>query len=400
MRRLLRSLFGGSKRPDDEPAAAVVEPPPSEPPAAEPPPAEPVETPPVDPDIRPLEPRIGNALEGVAVTPASLAEMMAGPVADELSAYFHDYPPTSLMGGRSRALLFALVRTQRPATAAEVGTFHGGGAEVITRALWENGEGFLHTTDPFGAERCPEIFARWPGELRRLVEFHPLNSMDFFLKLHHRRVALDFVLVDGDHDYELALFDLQMAARLLRPGGIVVMNDSVQTGPFQAAKTFLAANPAWRELGTAIASYDENAPFAGGRASQPGTGFAVLQAPSHWSIGAIPRSWGQAPVAAPLVEGLSLEALPQVTSGHLHYQAILRLFGDGPPQEAKRVGVILVKLDGSARTVAHELAQPMRFQASANAIDPKSTFEIELCWQADPGAPPLALASLPSPLPR
>ncbi|GEP54007.1 hypothetical protein RSO01_11730 [Reyranella soli] len=354
----------------------------------------------MDPNIRPLEPRIGNALEGLPLTPASLTEVMASPIADELDAYFRDYPPTSLMGGRSRALLFALVRMQRPAVAAEVGTYNGGGAEVITRALWENGEGFLHTTDPFGADRCPEIFARWPGELRRLVEFHPLNSMDFFLKLHHRRVALDFVLVDGDHDYELALFDLQMASRLLRPGGIVVMNDSVQTGPFQAAKTFLAANPAWRELGTAIASYDENTPFAGGRASQSGTGFAVLQAPSHWSIGAIPRSWGQAPIAASLVEGLALEALPQVTSGHLHYQAILRLFGDGPPQEAKRVGVIPVKLDGDARSLAHQLAQPMKFQASANAIDPKSTFEIELCWQADPGAPTLALASLPSPLPN
>ena len=400
MRQLLRSLFGASKRPDDEPAAVAVETPAAEPALVEPPPAEPVETPPVDPAIRPLEPKIGNALEGLPVTPQSLTEVMASPVCDELSAYFRDYPTTSLMGDRSRAMLFALVRMQRPAVAAEVGTYHGGGAEIITRALWENGEGFLHTTDPFGAERCPEIFARWPGELRRLVEFHPLNSMDFFLKLHHRRVALDFVLVDGDHDYELALFDLQMAARLLRPGGIVVMNDSVQTGPFQAAKTFLAANPAWRELGTAIASYDESAPFAGGRASQPGTGFAVLQAPSHWSIGAIPRSWGQAPIAAPLVEGLSLEALPQVTSGSLHYQAILRLFGDGSPHEAKRVGVIPVRLDGSARTVAHQLAQPMQFQPSANAVDPRNTFEIGLCWQADPGAPPLALASLRSPLPR
>jgi hypothetical protein len=26
---------------------------------------------------------------------------------------------------------------------------------VLARALWENGEGVVHTTDPFGAERCP-----------------------------------------------------------------------------------------------------------------------------------------------------------------------------------------------------------------------------------------------------
>jgi predicted O-methyltransferase YrrM len=349
-------------------------------------------------EVRPLGPNIGNTLEGKPVTLGSITELMNSPTYDDLCTYFQNYPRRSLMGDKSRAMLFGLIRMLRPNMVAEIGTYYAGGAEVMARALWENGEGFLLTTDPFGAERCPAIIANWPTELRSLIQFHPLSSMDFFAKLHRERLELDFVLVDGDHDYEAALFDLQMAARLLRPGGIVVMNDSVQTGPFQAARTFLASHPTWQELGTAIDSYDESNPFAGGRASQAGTGFVVLRAPDHWSIGAIPRSWGQTTIGAPFVDGLSLDAPAQVTSGALHYQAILRFFGDGAPQELKRVGSIPVRLDGTARTLAHKLNGALKFDEPRSGSGAYCTFEIELCWRADPGSPPLALAAIPAPL--
>jgi predicted O-methyltransferase YrrM len=348
-----------------------------------------------DARIRPLGPRMGNALEGMPVTAASMTAAMNSATGDELCAYFHHYPPGSLMGGKSRALLFALTRMLRPRAAAEIGTYFAGGAEVIARALWENGDGTLHTADPFGADRCPAILAAWPAELRSLVKFYPLNSMEFLIKLHHQGLALDFVLVDGDHDYEPALFDLQMTARLLRPGGVVVMNDSVQSGPFQAARTFLAGNPAWRELGTAIRSYDEKSPFAGERVSQPDTGFVILQAPDHWSVSATPRSWGQAATGLPFADGLSFDAPPQVTTGTLHYQAILRMFGDGAPREAKSIGSIPMRLQGTATTFLHKLEKALTLGAPTSVENIRCTFEIELCWHADRGCPPLALASIP-----
>jgi predicted O-methyltransferase YrrM len=322
---------------------------------------------------------------------------MNSPTGAELCAYFRHYPPGSLMGGKSRALLFALIRMLRPRAAAEIGTYFAGGAEVIARALWENGDGMLHTTDAFGADRCPAILATWPAELRSLVKFYPLNSMEFLIKLHHQGLALDFVLVDGDHDYEPALFDLQMTARLLRPGGVVVMNDSVQSGPFQAARTFLAGNPAWRELGTAIRSYDENSPFAGERVSQPDSGFVILQAPDHWSVSATPRSWGQTATSLPFADGLSFDAPPQVTAGTLHYQAILRMFGDGAPRETKSIGSIPIRLQGTATAFLHRLEKALTLGAPTSVENVRCTFEIELCWHADRGCPPLALASIPVP---
>jgi predicted O-methyltransferase YrrM len=395
---LLRSFFVSSRPPNGQIAASSIDALSAE--AITAPPAATIAAPAAEThdEVRPLGPKLASALEGIPVTIDTVTQAMTSAACGDLCQYFHNYPPRSLMGDKSRAMLFALIRMQRPKMVAEIGTYYAGGAEVMARALWKNGEGFLHTADPFGAERCPAIIANWPTELRNLIEFHPLNSMDFLLKLHHQRLELDFVLVDGDHDYELALFDLQMAARLLRPGGIVVINDSVQTGPFQAARTFLASHPTWQELGTAIDSYDESNPFAGGRASQAGTGFVVLRAPDHWSIGAIPRSWGQTTIGAPFVDGLSLDAPAQVASGALHYQAILRFFGDGAPQELKRVGSIPVRLDGTARTLAHKLNGALKFDEPRSGSGAHCTFEIELCWRADPGSPPLALAAIPAPL--
>src|SRR5258708_38393824 len=97
--------------------------------------------------------------------------------------------------------------------------------------------------------------------------------MDFFRGLEQHKVALGLVLVDGNHDFEFALFDLQMAARLIRPGGVIVMDNAEQTGPFHATRAFVARNPAWTELGAALARYDKSAPFDEARASIAGTSF-------------------------------------------------------------------------------------------------------------------------------
>ena len=347
------------------------------------------------PALRPLDRRMGDALDGAVLTAESLSMLLDGSIGQTLSAYFRDYPPTSGMGEKNRALLFLLVRLLRPHTVAEIGTGRGGGAVVMARALWENGAGVLLTADPYSANDVEPILAGWPTELRERILFHALNSMAFLSRLQNQRVVLDLALIDGDHDYEPVLFDLQAAAKLMRPGGIVVLNDSVQIGPFQAARTFLAANPAWRELGTAHADYDEASPFTSQRASQAGTGFTLLQAPDHWSITAMPRSWGQLPTPLATVDALSFELPAQVATGTLHYQAILRRFGGGPPQETKALGALPIHCDGTPATIVHALPTPLAVVADAAYVN--GTFEIALSWQAEPRSPPLALAVIPTP---
>jgi predicted O-methyltransferase YrrM len=348
------------------------------------------------PAIRPLDRRMDDPPDGAVLTTESLTALLEGPIGEALCTYFRDYPATSGMGEKNRALLFLLMRLLRPHTVGEIGTGRGGGAEVMTRALWENSAGVLLTADPYSANDVEPILAGWPAALRERIRFHALNSMEFLSRLQNQRIVLDLVLIDGDHDYEPVLFDLQATAKLMRPGGIVVLNDAVQIGPFQAARTFLAANPAWRELGPALAAYDEASPFTSQRASQPGTGFTLLQAPDHWSITAMPRSWGQLPTPLATVDALSFELPAQVAAGTLHYQAILRRFGGGPPRETKAVGALTIRCDGAPATIVHEL--PARLAVVADAADVNGTFEIALSWQAEPGSPPLALAAIPTPL--
>src|ERR1044071_4434075 len=220
--------------------------------------------------FNPLHP-LGQAITPQQVTHSALIDFMEGPAFHPLWEYFSHYPQRSLMSTYSRCFLFAMVRMMQPQSVAEVGTLFAGTTEVLARALWENGAGEIHTADPFGAERCPEIIAAWPADLQRHARYYPLNSMDFFLEMTRQRVTLDLVLIDGNHDFEFALFDLQKAARLLRPGGIIVLDNAEQTGPFEAARAFVERHPAWRELGSAIADYSSDNPFDAARASLPST---------------------------------------------------------------------------------------------------------------------------------
>ncbi len=292
-------------------------------------------------DIRPLVPVVVNTPISAATRPQLTPELTSSAAYSEILAYFSRYPLRSVMSDHSRAVLFTLIRMLRPKVVAEVGTMYAGTTEVMARALWENAEGVVYTTDPFGGDRCPAIIVRWPQELRDRTHFRPLNSMDFFFELERKHVTLDLVLVDGNHDFEYALFDLQMAARLLRPGGIVVMDNAEQSGPFKAARTFIDLNPAWREIGDALTSNDPAKPFDAVRASLPGTSFIVLQAPDYLPIGAGPHSWGQISTKASTVEGLSIKLPAQETAGDLHYQVILRAFLDnGDIPEVRTIGSI------------------------------------------------------------
>jgi hypothetical protein len=212
-------------------------------------------------DLRPLTPVTKRP------PPDSVESMQSSAFYADAFSYFRDYPSRSLMSDHSRAVLYSLIRIRRPTYICEIGTLHAGTTEVLARACWENNWGIIYTADPFGGERCPPIIAAWPEDMRKYASFHPFSSMDLFGYLTQRQISLDMTLVDGNHDYEYALFDLLMAARITRPGGIVVMDNAEQSGPFNAARTFLAANPLWHELGNAVASHDPANPFNPERAS-------------------------------------------------------------------------------------------------------------------------------------
>jgi predicted O-methyltransferase YrrM len=330
-------------------------------------------------DLRPLESVTSQP------PPATLEELLGSVFYAEAVAYFTDYPARSLMSDHSRAILYAIIKVRRPTYIAEIGTFRAGTTEVMARACWENNWGGIDTTDPFGAKRCPAIIASWPKDLRKYVRFHPLTSMDLFANLDQRCISLDLTLVDGNHDYEHALFDLQMAARRTRSNGMVVMDNAEQSGPFHAAQTFLAANPTWSELGQAVADHDPANPFDPDRSSVPGTSFIILQAPPFIPVGAGPHSWGQSLIGHQAVSGLAL-AIARPAKGTLHYLVTLRAFSKADqPIERKAVG--------NASIDASEPQQVLFDDVLEVTGGETYTVEIDVSWQ---GAEPLALTAPPS----
>jgi predicted O-methyltransferase YrrM len=320
---------------------------------------------------------------------------------DLIRPYFSAYPKMSLMTDESRAFVYGLVRMVKPELVAEIGTFYAGTAEIIARALWENGGGILYTTDPYGVERVPTIISQWPVPLQELVHFSPNDSMTFLGNLLQQRKQLDIILIDGNHAFEFASFDLAVATTMTRPGGIIIMDNAEQTGPFEAARQFLAQNPEWRELGNCISSFELSQPFAMHRCSIPGTRFIVLQAPLHFTLGPRLRSWGEeATLSKRQSPGFVLQFSPQYCQGRLHFQAVYRGFDPSGKiwEELKQPGSMPIRLSGTASTLKHQFDQPLISDIFARFYpNCRHTFELELLWEADPGSGPLMLAAKPEP---
>jgi predicted O-methyltransferase YrrM len=145
-----------------------------------------------------------------------------------------------------------LIQALKPQLCLEIGTYFAGTTRLLAEALAQaNPEGKITTIDPYGGQRVPAILDTWPTKLRALVDFRPLSSMDYFGVLATLRAKAElavepsFVFVDGNHDFEFALFDILRSADHVRAGGVIVVDNMEQHGPHEAVRTFLEWNPAW-----------------------------------------------------------------------------------------------------------------------------------------------------------
>ncbi len=222
--------------------------------------------------------------------------------------------------------------------------------------------------------------------------------MDFYLALGNAGIKLDVAFVDGNHDFEFAYFDIVMAARLLCPGGVIVIDNAEQSGPFYAAAQFVRENPDWIELGDAIASFKLSTPFATERATIPHGGFLAIRSPDGYAVGRVPRTTGQVQ-APPSIEGFSCNIASEGYRGTLHYQLILRAFRDENREieEYRRVGQMALDSAMTPREIRHRLDQPLVSPLHQRHGDCTHTLEAELAWEAEEGStillasPPVAL---------
>jgi predicted O-methyltransferase YrrM len=292
---------------------------------------------------------------------------------------------SGLISDHGRALLYSLVRNIKPHLVVEIGSYHAGTSRVICWALAANKHGRLHTIDPYGADRVPGFIASWPARLREIVRFFPVNSMEYFAALSESGERAELIFIDGNHDYEFALFDIEAAARMISPGGFVVVDNTSQAGPFLAAQDFLRNRANWRECGgNSLTKTITESPFEV-RSTIEDTDFCVLRAPAITHLTSRPYTPGQLRWERCSLKDIRLSVLDGAP-GVLYVQCVMRTFGHATSLgefpfkrsvEIEKPGEIAIELD-------------FRLDDDAAAQAVRVTVEPWFVWL---GSRPLAVAS-------
>jgi predicted O-methyltransferase YrrM len=140
------------------------------------------------------------------------------------------------------------VRRESARRAIEVGLGYGIAALHICAGLLENGAAAARhvAIDPNQATRfagCGLQFLEEAG-LSELVEFHAEESQLVLPRLVGEGRSFDLAFVDGNHRFDGVFLDLVYLGRLVRPGGIVFLDD-YQLPAVARAASFCLTNLGW-----------------------------------------------------------------------------------------------------------------------------------------------------------
>jgi predicted O-methyltransferase YrrM len=319
-----------------------------------------------------------------------VAAIIAAPEFVAATNFFSDNPVASrsLVSPHSQALLYCLVRNLQPDHVFEIGTFRAGTTEAICRALHANGRGRVHTVDPFSAPHVAAVLKHWPSELLRNVELYAMDSMAFYKNVERQGVHPDLVFVDGNHDYEFALFDIGAGARAIAPGGFIFVDNVAQVGPFFAGCDFLAANPGWRELGRSARDYNRDKAFDRNRTTIVNTDFMVLRAPNTYWADDRPRNFNLIRRWQNTAKGVQLKVLPPTNPGMLSVQVVLRGFGLQQAETSVETNVQLGPRMNTSVSLAFDPPAQLTGQFAYFTIEP---------WLIWHGEEPLRLLEPPQP---
>jgi predicted O-methyltransferase YrrM len=339
--------------------------------------------------VRPIEPIPCATVD--ANGPADpIPSIIAAPEFAAATRWFAQEPGRSQLSPEAQALLFTLAHNLKPAHVFEIGTFLAGTSEAICRALAANGTGLLHTTDPFSLAAVPAILVKWPRRLRRHLRFYHLDSMAFFMRMEQMGVRSQLTFIDGRHDYEFAMFDLSMAARTLAPGGLILLDNVSQPGPYLAVVDFLRDNPGWRECGNPGDRTRDDLPFDKERARIHNSDLIALRAPSGLVVGARPVTLGERNFDRQEVRGVKLMIAQRSSRGTLTVQCALRGHSASPENPGVEIiGATSLDLDGAEGPVTAALAPPLIARGEFYQM----ATEIALVWR---GEKPLYLAGPPT----
>jgi predicted O-methyltransferase YrrM len=159
----------------------------------------------------------------------------------------HSLFPVAVSAAEGQALL-SWVRREGASATIEVGLGYGVASLHVCEGLLKNGDpGARHVTiDPHQSTRFADCGRQFLDEagLTKMVEFHADESQIVLPRLLADARRFDLAVVDGNHRFDGVFLDLVYLGRLVRPGGIVFLDDFQLPAVARAASFFLT-NCGW-----------------------------------------------------------------------------------------------------------------------------------------------------------
>ena len=130
----------------------------------------------------------------------------------------------------------------------EIGLGYGISALYICEGLLGNPDPAIHhvAIDPYQATRFSDCGLQFLDEARvaKMVEHHVEESHVALARFLGEARSFDFAFVDGNHRFESVFVDLFYLGHLVRPGGIVFLDD-YQLPAVARVTSFFATNLDW-----------------------------------------------------------------------------------------------------------------------------------------------------------
>jgi predicted O-methyltransferase YrrM len=159
----------------------------------------------------------------------------------------HDLFPVAVSVAEGEALREQVIREGASRT-LEIGLGYGVSTLFICDGLIENGdESAMHVAvDPFQSSRFANCGLQFLAEagVAQLVEHHPESSQLALPRFVLEGKLFDLAFVDGDHRFDSVFVDLYYVGRLVRPGGVVMLDD-YQLPAIERAASFFTSNVRW-----------------------------------------------------------------------------------------------------------------------------------------------------------
>jgi predicted O-methyltransferase YrrM len=123
------------------------------------------------------------------------------------------------------ALLHYLLRASGCARVVETGTGQGISAACIASAVSHRPDSLVVSFDPYELAGRAELWAALPDAMRACIEQRPVDAIDGLRASLADREQFDAALLDSVHTEAHLSAELELATKLVRPGGPILVHD-------------------------------------------------------------------------------------------------------------------------------------------------------------------------------